>query len=149
MVFVDQLIILHNEQLSKHVANFIVNSENEFVINVTTQYYVDVLKVWLTIKIDLPEDENDKNYRREYFKTSIDCEKLAKGIHGNYMIKGLAEQYLKHIDFELKFPMKKVIIKQRLVNLKLFHYISNLLFIIGFSPSDKPHLARQIYSILY
>jgi hypothetical protein len=53
-------------------------------------------------------DENDKNFVRELFKSTLDLEKAMKGIYGNFLLRTFFENAAKSVDFELKLPFKKV-----------------------------------------
>lgn len=58
--------------------------------------------------INVPESENDMEYRREFFKASIDAEKILDGKFGSYVLKAIMENFIKSMEFDPKFPFKKV-----------------------------------------
>lgn len=58
--------------------------------------------------MNMPDDKNDDEYKREFFKTSIDAQKILKGIYGNYVTESIMENFVKSINFDTKFPIKKV-----------------------------------------
>lgn len=60
------------------------------------------------IKVNFPDDPEDKNYSREFMKTSVDVRKILEGAGGNFLVRSFMENIYKSIDFELKFPIKKV-----------------------------------------
>lgn len=70
------------------------------------------------VRITTPIDDDDKTYEKQFFRTSIDVEKLLKGVQGNFVMKVFLENFFQSIDFEPKFPMKKVRIKYFLENTK-------------------------------
>lgn len=76
-------------------------------MNFTVEFSVDIVRLWVRISINLPDSENDQKYGNEFFKTSIDVPKLIRGIYGNYFTKSFMVNFLKSIDFELKYPKKK------------------------------------------
>jgi ABC-type transport system involved in Fe-S cluster assembly fused permease/ATPase subunit len=78
------------------------------VINMTIEYKIIVLKLTLFVKITVPEDKFDQIYRREIFHTTIDMEKMFKGLQGSYFAKTLMENLLKSANFGPDFPIQKV-----------------------------------------
>lgn len=71
--------------------------------------FAEARKIMLYCQVNLPQDEKDKEYQKVLMKTSINLEKLWKGIQGNFMIKVVMANFLEVIDFEPKFPVKKVL----------------------------------------
>lgn len=77
-------------------------------------------KCRLKVKVSIPENKDDEGYDRVIFQSSIDVNRLFNGIHTNYFTRAIMEGYLKAIEFELKFPFKKVRLKRGLrINLCL------------------------------
>lgn len=69
----------------------------------------DLEKFKVEVIMKLPENEKDEKYKREFFRTSVDVAKFFNGVGGsNFIMKVIMETVLKSIDFEPKFPMKKV-----------------------------------------
>lgn len=95
------------------LANFSVQLFNDDVhdttVNMTLELFAFVTKMMTNLRLALPESGGDKDYRREFFKVTIDMNKFFKGNSGNFMSNALMENFNKSIDFEPKFPMKKVI----------------------------------------
>lgn len=77
-------------------------------MNVTIFLFVVINKVIVKVSINIPEDNSDKNFRREFFRTSIDVEKIFDGIQGNFASRAFMENFYKSIDFEPKMPLEKV-----------------------------------------
>jgi hypothetical protein len=69
---------------------------------------VDLLKLIVRLIIRNQEDEQDRDYQHVFFQTSIDAEKFLKGIGAIMFLKGFIRDLKKSVDFELKFPFKKV-----------------------------------------
>lgn len=69
----------------------------------------DVLqKLTSIITINVPENELDRDYSRQYFKTSIDAEKILDGKFGSFVVKSFTESLIKSMEAEPKFPFQKV-----------------------------------------
>lgn len=60
------------------------------------------------LKANVPENENDKKFKKEVVRTVVDMEKLTKGFSGNFVLKTAIDLFLNSFEFEYKFPMKKV-----------------------------------------
>lgn len=75
----------------------------------TIETFVDLENIMIIAKVLFPEDRNDNRFKREYFKTTLDLNRMSKMVKGNAIMRYVAEDALKSLDFELKFPMKKVI----------------------------------------
>jgi hypothetical protein len=60
------------------------------------------------IALNIPKYEGDVNYQKQFFKTTFDAVKALNGVNGNFLTKTLFEKALESIDFQVKFPVKKV-----------------------------------------
>lgn len=112
-----------NVNSNEEYANMTVKVRNGNTIDVVFEFFADVKKLKIFTALNVPLYENDKDYQKEIFRASIDAEKMLKGIQKSYFTKVLMENYFKAIDFELKFPFKKVNIVL-LVN--EFHYLFHI-----------------------
>jgi hypothetical protein len=93
-----------------NVANFSFvscNDEQGIQVNVTMQLKKPLKSWFCYVRLTIPEDKNDQNYRRELFKTSVDVEKTVKNMDGTFIAKLFLEQILTVADFEFKFPIKE------------------------------------------
>ncbi|CRL02998.1 CLUMA_CG016586, isoform A [Clunio marinus] len=79
---------------------------NSTLINVTIHAYHEVTKIKVFLQLLLPENDGDRHYGREYFKTSVDFDRVAKGIFGNSILQMITERLGVTSDI-LKLPMKK------------------------------------------
>lgn len=79
---------------------------------------VDLEKLKFEITARTPENDRDENFKREFFRTSVDVSKFYAGIGGSsFIMRPIMEAYIKAIDFEPKFPMKKVFVKNEILTL--------------------------------
>jgi hypothetical protein len=76
----------------------------------STSYEVfqPIFKLVLFITIKLPKTPTDKNFQKEFFKTSVDVEKTASGIQNNYITSAVINSMFKTEDKPFKFPIQKV-----------------------------------------
>jgi hypothetical protein len=59
------------------------------------------------MRINIPEDENDRDFRRELFKTTVDWDIIAKGMNGSFFVSLMTQQIMTKAEFKVKFPMQK------------------------------------------
>lgn len=88
--------------------NFSNEAHQDSVINMEAETFAVIDSMTLTSKLFLKEKETDQKYSRLLFQNFCDVEKLLTGLSGNFIAKALIESIRKSVDFELKFPFKKV-----------------------------------------
>lgn len=77
-------------------------------LDIDAESFAVIEKMMVRVKINLALDENDRSYQKQFFQTSVDVKRLLDGVQGNFVIKMFMENLYKSIDFEPKFPFKKV-----------------------------------------
>lgn len=77
-------------------------------MNISVETFFQIEKLTAMLKISFPEDKNDTECRKEYFRTSIDMAKVFSGYQGTVFLRAFMENFYNSIDFEPKFPLKKV-----------------------------------------
>lgn len=92
------------------MVNFSIQNDgvHDTIINFYAETFAVIEKMSGHVRITTPMNDDDKTYEKEFFRTSVDVEKLMKGVQGNFVIKVFLENFLKSIEFEPKFPMNKV-----------------------------------------
>lgn len=75
-------------------------------MNMTIETFEQADEMKIYVKVMLP-DKSD-TYNVEILNSVIDCKKLLNGIQGNFLAKSIMENLMKSVDFDLKFPFKKV-----------------------------------------
>lgn len=81
---------------------------HDSMIDIDLETLAVIEKMMVHVKINFALDKNDKTYQREFFQTSVDVKRLQDGVQGSFVIKMFLENFYKSIDFEPKFPLKKV-----------------------------------------
>lgn len=77
-------------------------------INATMDIFEKIDNVLISIVLKVPADEKDKNYQKEFYKTTVDLKKLFKGVEASFVSKVIMENFKDSVDFDLKFPFQKV-----------------------------------------
>lgn len=85
----------------------ITNTKSGIIINSVATLLRDIEKLQAYVKFSVPENGEDKNYKKELLRTVVDIDKLFKGIATNFIAKSMME-YGNGINFERQFPIKKV-----------------------------------------
>lgn len=101
-----------SNEIDKNIANLNITLYNDGIHNTMVDVVVNFLVVAhgfsYEIALNMPESRNDRSFKRLFLRTAVDIEKFLKGNRGNFVVAMLLDQYLKCLDFELKFPLKKV-----------------------------------------
>lgn len=101
-----------NYATNKKLVNASVETFNDGIhdtlLNAIIDLYKAVQNVFVDYQIRLPETPNDNNYKTVFFRSKINAKKVLQGVRGNILITLLVDTIVKSLDFELKFPMKKV-----------------------------------------
>jgi hypothetical protein len=79
-----------------------------FSFDLTAEYYFNVTKLFIYFKLSVPENYQDTNFKREYYKTVFDVEKAMKGMQRNFMVNLIIDMFTASRKFEFKMPLTKV-----------------------------------------
>ncbi|CRK89140.1 CLUMA_CG002901, isoform A [Clunio marinus] len=94
---------------NKNITNASYTLQNDGIhstsISITIETFYEAVKGRITGSINFPENDSDREYKRQYFKTSLDYERLLKGVFGNSLIEKVARQILETTN--LTIPLKK------------------------------------------
>lgn len=93
---------------NEKLGNLSVKVSGESSISATFDSLFVIEKMMVQLKLMVPSDDNDKSFQKEFFRTSIDVQKLFNGVQGNFIVKVIMENFFKSIDFEPKLPFPKV-----------------------------------------
>lgn len=81
---------------------------SESVMNFTIQFFADLAKATVTWTVYERENINDTDCSKMIYKSSIEIDKILENTRGNMFVNSAMENMYKSLDFELKFPMRKV-----------------------------------------
>ncbi|CRK89141.1 CLUMA_CG002902, isoform A [Clunio marinus] len=94
---------------NKNVTNISYTLQNDGVhatlVYVSFDNFYEVVKARIRCSINFPENDRDREYKRQYFKTSVDFERLLKGVFGNSLIEKVARQIFETKN--LSMPLKQ------------------------------------------
>ncbi|CRK89138.1 CLUMA_CG002899, isoform A [Clunio marinus] len=75
------------------------------VLNVTFENFGDLTKIKLYVGVSFPENSNDQSYKREFFRTALDLEKMSSGVYGNSIVEMITRNIFKTSNITM--PLKK------------------------------------------
>lgn len=138
LIIVNQINVNNNYQHGNLTTKLTNDGVHDSVINATLETFSTFGKMTMIIRLNIPLNDQDNEYRREFFKTSVDVGKFFQGVQTNFVVKTFSDVFLKSADFEPKLPFPKVMFISQVFAFLLF---TNLL-ILGCLWMDKPDIHR-------
>lgn len=108
IIFIDHIIVSCNYDVANLSMNVVNDGTHDTLISASAEYFAVVDKMIIQLKLNVAENEDDMNYRRELLSTTVNVQKLIKGVEGDFVVKTIMANYIKSADFELKMPINKV-----------------------------------------
>lgn len=105
---VDYILVQPNYKVANLTFQVHNDGVHESLISASCEFYQDIEKMMLHIKVNFPDNPADSDFSREFMKTSVDVRKILEGAGGNFLVRSFMENIYKSVDFDLKFPVKKV-----------------------------------------
>lgn len=78
------------------------------LLNVSSHFLVTAEKLKIAIAIELPRDDQDKDYQRTLFKSTFDLDKMSADSNGSFFVKAIFRNVFCSFDRPLKFPILAV-----------------------------------------
>lgn len=108
VLFIDKLKTDVDKTLINITFDYTSDKVHELMIDVTLETFATLEKLVIYLKVSVPEDENDFQFKKEKLKTVFDISKLVRGMYGNPLIKTFLETFLKSANVTAAFPIKAV-----------------------------------------
>lgn len=109
IVYIDRVTKDFNPKvLIDFTVEYTHNSNGDAVVNVTIVSVVTITKLLAYGQVRLPENKDDREYRREFIRTVFDVTKTLNGSQSNFLVKFFCDNVMKYADFEMKFPVGPV-----------------------------------------
>lgn len=106
-IFIDRYTLEFDRKLGNWSTSFI-NVNNVSCTNLTIQPFQTITKFVAYVKVNLAENENDREYKREFVRTVVDVAKATAGEQMNFLVKGFFENLKPYMDFKFQMPMPPV-----------------------------------------
>lgn len=97
---------------NKELVNVSITVHNDGIhdsmLDIWWEQFVVVQNFYISIRVSVPENDNDVMYQRELFRGTFDGAKLINQGYSSAVGRLMLESLFSFIDFELKIPFKKV-----------------------------------------
>lgn len=108
VLYIDRFTVEANPAISNLSVAYITDEKGNAVTNASFDAFVTVTKILVYVRVRLAEDQNDREYKREFLRTVIDVTKMFSDSQTNFLLKGFTESLRQFMDFEIKFPLPPV-----------------------------------------
>lgn len=83
--------------------------KHDSVMNFTMEYLVSITAMKISAKVVMPRDEQDKDYKRTFFQTTVDVNKVFDGLRlGSFILKAAMESFFTALKTPPEFPILAV-----------------------------------------
>lgn len=107
-MYIEQLKLDFDKTLVSLNVDYLSDKIHDLVLNVTAIHFIELERMVIYIKLNIPEDKNDRQFQKQIIKTVVDVGKLMDGIYGNPVVKTVMDTFHEAIDFEPGLPTKVV-----------------------------------------
>lgn len=82
---------------------------HDTVGNVTCETLEPIYDSIVNVAVRVPSSNDDTKYSHDFIRTTVTVRKYLSGNRGNFLISSMVGQLFKYLDFEIKFPMPRVL----------------------------------------
>lgn len=115
IVIVNKIDLISNNKINNINYTLYNDGVHATLFNFSIEFLTEIQKMMIGVKVNLPDSESDQSYRREYFRTTIDLQKLLNGVFVSFFMRSFMENFYSSINFVPQLPIKKVIFSLILV----------------------------------
>lgn len=109
LIIINRIDVASNEAVGSYSIKIFNDNIHDTWMNTCWNLRRVVEKMKTEIKIFMPQDDNDKEFRKQIFQVTVDSEKAIDSIYNNYMTKTIMKGIFDSMDFDMpKFPLQKV-----------------------------------------
>lgn len=84
------------------------DTTGQFIANATFVTFVTITKMLIYFKFNLPEDQNDRKFKKVLVSSVFEAEKVFQGMQSNSFIPALFSALRKSMAFEYRMPLLPV-----------------------------------------
>jgi hypothetical protein len=108
LVDIKNFTVDYDKKYVKEISfNQTTNSDGVSTFNVLADSRYVITKLMGFLRVRIPADKNDIDFKREFFKVAVDVQKLLSG-DANFLVKMIAKFMLESCDRKVEFPLAKV-----------------------------------------
>lgn len=108
VIYIDRVTRDSNKKVANFSVTFAHNDKRNAIVNLTIEIYKPLIKMMVYVKINVPENKDDRECKRQFLRTVVDVEKLSNGVQQNFLVAGYMENVKRFLDFEIQFPFRPV-----------------------------------------
>lgn len=108
VIYIDRFTLDSNKKASNFSVSYTHNKNRNAIVNLTIEILKPLTKLMIYVKVNLAENEHDREYRWEFLRTVVDVDKLFKGAQMNPLVAAYMENMKQFLNFEIQFPFQPV-----------------------------------------
>lgn len=108
-LYLNRTVVDFNPAFSSFSVNFGHDTTGQCVVNVTFISFVTITSLRVYFKINLAEDQFDKEFKKVFVSSVFELDKVFKGKQSNVFINVFFSAVKKAADFEFRIPLPPVI----------------------------------------
>lgn len=108
VIYIDRYTLDWNKKFGNWSTEFTHNEKRNAVVNLTFEMYKTMTKQLVYVKVNLAENEHDRECKRELVRTVVDPEKAFKGAQKNFFVAGFMANLNRFMDFDVIYPYQPV-----------------------------------------
>lgn len=108
-MYVDEYKLDHNSEIVKmQKIEFFCDKVHQTAGNFTLESIKTVNKFKVYFFLNIPENENDREFRKVLLKSVVDSDKFLSGVYANPVVRYVVGLIMESAQFELQLPIKPV-----------------------------------------
>lgn len=108
-LYVEETIIDYNPEIAKNPELVVFSDKTQpYAGNYSFEFIKTVKSFKIYLSLNIPENENDREFRKELLKTVINGDKIFNGVFANPVVKYIVKTIFPSAQFEIKLPFKPV-----------------------------------------
>lgn len=120
-LYMNRTTIQTSSTIPNVTIDFFHDASGQCILNLSFTTYVAITKMRVYFKVNLAEDQFDREYKRNIVSTVFEVEKVFKGEQSNLVIKVFFTAIRKSMVFECKMPLQPVSNCSSVKN-KIYHF---------------------------
>lgn len=108
VIYIDRFTVDSNRKVCNWSTSYTYDEKRNSIVNLSVQISKPLARVLIYARVNLAENEHDREYRREFIRTVVDAEKAYKGAQQNFLVSSYMKNMKRYMDFEVEFPLQPV-----------------------------------------
>lgn len=108
LIYIDRFALDSNIEVSSFLTEFALDEKCNAIVNLTMHLNKTLTKALLYVKVNLAENEHDRDCKRKLVRTVFNTEKLYDVSQMNPFAVGSIENLRRFLDFDIRFPLQPV-----------------------------------------